>query len=68
MARRRVYEYGMRNRGFSPGCQPMRGFIERKDDIFDEYKDVLVYDRPLGTKELEEYELDYLGDFVRSEP
>lgn len=68
MARQRVYKYGMRLRGFSPGCQPMRGFIEREDDILSEYHDVLVYDRPLGKKELEEYELDYLGNLVRSEP
>lgn len=56
-----VFQYGMRLRGFSPGCQPMDGLIERKDDVLGEYHDVLVYDHALSAQELAEYELDCLG-------
>lgn len=54
------YYYGMRLRGFSIGCQPMQGFIERQDDVTGRYHDVLAYDRQLTKKELADYELDYL--------
>ena len=57
-----VFQYGMRSRGFSPGCQPMSGLLEAKYDIMDEYHDVLVYDRPLTEEEMSEYELDYIGE------
>lgn len=59
--RRLRFRYGMRLRGFSPGCQPKEGFIERQDDTTGKYHDILVYDRPLSDKELADYELDYLG-------
>ena len=55
------YKYGMRLRGFSIGCQPMDGFIERKDDTTGKYHDILIYNRPLKNEELKAYELDYLG-------
>lgn len=51
------YYYGMRLRGFSPGCQPMKGLVERLDG-FGRYHDILVYDRPLAQEELDDYELD----------
>lgn len=54
------YRYGMRLRGFSIGCQPMRGFIRREDDISGRYHDIIVYDRELTEKELSDYELDKL--------
>lgn len=60
--RTHVYTYGMRLRGFSPGCQPKEGFVERRDDISGLYYDVLVYDRKLTKKELDDYELDYIGE------
>ena len=53
--------YGMRLRGFSPGCQPKEGFSERKDDPDGKYYDIIVYDRELTGKELSDYELDYIG-------
>lgn len=56
-----VYQYGMKSRGCSPGCQPADGFVERKDDVFGEYYDVIVYSRPLSATEITEYELDYIG-------
>ena len=56
-----VFQYGMRLRGFSPGCQPMTGLIERTDDVLNEYYDILVYDHALTLQEMAEYELDYIG-------
>lgn len=57
-----MFKYGMRLRGFSLGCQPMKGFVERLDDTTGRYYDVLVYDRKLSDKELADYELDYIGE------
>lgn len=57
----REYRYGMRLRGFSIGCQPKKGFIERTDDTSGRYYDILAYDRQLTQEEVEAYELDYIG-------
>lgn len=56
-----MYKYGMRLRGFAPMCQPMEGFIERQDDPSGRYYDILVYERRLTIKEINEYELDMIG-------
>lgn len=56
------YLYGMRMRGFSIGCQPKDGFLDRRDDPDGKYYDIIVYDRPLTESELDEYELDSLND------
>lgn len=53
-----MYKYGMRLRGFSVGCQPMDGLLERQDDPSGRYYDILIYNRKLTKKELESYELD----------
>lgn len=55
------YKYGMRLRGFSIGCQPMKGFLRREDDTTGKYYDILVYNRPLTESEISEYELDSLN-------
>lgn len=55
------YIYGMRMRGFSLGCQPMLGFVERRDDPTGRYHDLIVYDRKLADDEVCAYELDYIG-------
>ena len=55
------YIYGMRLRGFSPGCQPKEGLVEAEDDIMGDYHNVLVYSRPLTIRECKDFELDYLG-------
>lgn len=60
-----MYKYGMRLRGFSIGCQPMKGFIERQDDESGKYHDILLYDRPLKDTELKEYELDFIAIVIR---
>jgi len=54
------YRYGMTERGFSPGAQPMVGFVERQDDPTGEYYDILVYDRTLKFEEVSSYDLRYL--------
>ena len=54
------FVYGMRLRGFSPGCQPMEGLLSREDDTTGKYYDLIVYDRKLTERELSEYELDYV--------
>lgn len=59
---KKMYKYGMRLRGFSIGCQPMDGFVERVDDKNGRYYDIIVYDRMLSGKEVMDYELDYLGE------
>lgn len=59
------YKYGMRLRGFSIGCQPMKNFYERLDDtgVYSRrYHDILVYTEPLAKDDLRNYELDYLGE------
>ena len=61
----KTYTYGMKLRGFSIGCQPKEGFVERRDDISGLYYDVIVYNRKLTSKELDDYELDYLGEETR---
>lgn len=57
-----MYKYGMRLRGFSIGCQPKEGFIERLDDMSGRYYDIIVYDRPLTQEELDAYELDIISE------
>lgn len=56
-----LYKYGMRLRGFSIGCQPTNGFIERQDDEAGKYYDILIYSRELTADEVKAYELDFLG-------
>ena len=57
-----TYTYGMRLRGFSPGCQPRDGLVERKDDPSGKYWDLLVYSRELTDEEVKSYELDKIQD------
>lgn len=59
---KKVYKYGMRLRGFSPGAQPKTGLIEREDDPLGDYWDVLIYDRMLTVEDEKHYDLDYLGE------
>ena len=56
-----MFLYGMRLRGFSPGCQPKEGLVERQNDVTGKYYDILVYNRELTTEELKNYELDFIG-------
>lgn len=58
---RKEYLYGMRLRGYSPGCQPMEGLL-RVAPGGGQYHDLLIYNRPLTEKELRNYELDYINE------
>lgn len=58
---KKLHRYGMRLRGFSPGCQPTQGFYSREDDETGRYWDVLTYTRELAPEEVRAYELDPLG-------
>lgn len=53
------YLYGMRLRGFSPGCQPMKGLVGTMEGI-GRYHCVLIYNRELTDEEVRDYELDRL--------
>lgn len=54
----KTYKYGMRLRGYSPGCQPMDGLIRRHDDPTNRYYDILEYERALTENETQTYSLD----------
>lgn len=54
-----MYVYGMRLRGFSPGCQPMKGLVGTMEGI-GRYHCVLIYNRELTDEEIMDYELDRL--------
>ncbi len=55
-----MHVYGMKLRGYSPGCQPS-GVASREDDPSGRYYDIINYSRKLSDEEVREYELDYLG-------
>lgn len=55
------YKYGMRLRGFSIGCQPIDGLIERVNDETNKYHDIIIYNRKLTEKETKDYELDFIN-------
>lgn len=57
-----MYKYGMRLRGFSIGCQPMKGFDHREDDPSGKYWDILYYKERLTDRDERDYDLDYLGE------
>lgn len=57
----KAYKYGMRLRGFSPLCQPMNGLLKVEGGS-GKYHDYLYYERKLTDKELEDYELDFIGE------
>ena len=52
-----MYRYGMKFRGFSPGCQPIFGLVECEEDPAGIYFNILTYDRRLTQEEIENFEL-----------
>jgi hypothetical protein len=59
----KLYLYGMRLRGFSPGCQPMEGYIDKLSDEvvkMTRYHDILLYNRELTWGEVRAYELNLI--------
>ena len=57
-----MYKYGMRARGFAPWCQPTKAIVMAKKDESGRDHNILFYSEPLTQKQLEEFELDYLGE------
>ena len=57
-----MYKYGMRLRGFSIGCQPMKGILYAEEDRDHKYHDILFYSQKLTDDDIRDYELDYLGE------
>lgn len=57
-----IYKYGMRLRGFSPGCQPMKGLLKAEDSTDSRYYSILRYNRKLTNEELRDYELDLISE------
>lgn len=57
----KLYKYGMRLRGFAPMCQPMPGLAVAEDGD-NKYYNYLYYERKLTNKEVEDYELDFIGE------
>ena len=58
---KKLYAYGMRLRGFAPGCQPEEGLLADLGAFKYHgrmYHGALVYDRQLTEKEIRDYELD----------
>lgn len=59
-----IYAYGMKYRGFAPGCQPMEGYVDRLSEKVvsqTRYHDILLYNRELTKKELRDYEMDQIS-------
>ena len=57
------FAYGMKLRGFSPGCQPQEGLfgtIGKEAVEKTKYHDILLYNRRLTKQEREDYDLDEL--------
>ena len=57
----KTYKYGMKLRGFSIGCQPLKGLVDAAEDPEGNYYSILTYDRELSDEELEQYELEDLA-------
>lgn len=62
-----LYVYGMRLRGYSPGCQPMNGIVGIKEETTGKYHNLLIYDRKLTDKELYDYELDFIKPITKED-
>ena len=56
-----MYVYGMRLRGFSPGCQPMDG-LDAVMEGNKKYYNILIYNRELTDEEVRDYELDRIPE------
>lgn len=58
------YCYGMMERGFSPGCQPMENLIDWQDSDRKKtgFWSILVYSKKLSPCIEKEYSLKYLGE------
>lgn len=56
-----IYKYGMKERGFSIGCQPTGvKHFENADKLTTGYWSYIYYDRELTDEEIDKYELQLL--------
>lgn len=55
------YKYGMKLRGYSVACQPMKGLTDVKEDNTGRYYNILTYDRQLELREMRLYGLVFIG-------
>ena len=57
-----THRYGMKQRGFSIGCQPKEGLVDWYDTVKGEtgYWSIIEYDRKLTDDEVKKYELEEL--------
>ena len=55
------YKYGMKLRGYSIACQPMKGLTGVTEDPTGRYHNILTYDRQLEPREMRLYELVFIG-------
>ena len=58
----KLHVYGMRSRGYAPGCQPKGVIYWRDYDPSGRYHSIIAYDKKLLQKEERQYELDYIGE------
>ena len=59
------YLYGMRLRGYAPGCQPKEGLMNVYYGSHygtRVYHNLISYNRPLTEKEMQDYELDFINE------
>lgn len=67
--------YGMKERGFGPGCQPKEGLAylatgQRVAVILAggrKYWDVIAYGKELSSREIVDYELEFIGKTEKEE-
>lgn len=58
----KLHVYGMRSRGYAPGCQP-KGVVDWRDcDPSERYHSMIAYTEKLLQKQERQYELDYIGE------
>ena len=57
---RPVWKYGMKHRPYSIGSQP-KGVYRVENDPNGNYWDIIVYEHPLQSMDVADYELDDLG-------
>lgn len=62
-----MYIYGMRMRGFAPGCQPMAGLVDWEDTDGGKYYSILTYSRELTSAECADYDIERMQDKMTEE-
>lgn len=45
-------------------CQPTLNLVARRNDLSGKYYDLLEYDKSLTEREMQEYELDFVEEYM----